>query len=153
MMRRSRAVAGLITLTGLLSFGPATVSQAASDSACSEPTRAVCATSDAGTAISKDRDGDYATATASEEVSAFWAVENNTDQVQTVRVTLVLDGPGTSEDRTLIGGWEMAPQEIRQGSIELFKVHKKKTPQDTYTWTVTARGTESVSASSTFTVY
>jgi hypothetical protein len=47
----------------------------------------------------------------------------------------------------------MAPGEIRQGTIELFKVHKKNTPKGDYTWTVNASGTESVSATSTFTVY
>lgn len=120
---------------------------------CSEPTQAVCANSDAGTDISKDRDGDYTTATQSENVSAHWDVENNTDQEQTVRVTLILDGPGTSHDRTLIGGWVMAPQELRQGNIHLLKVHPKNTPTGTYTWTVTANGTESVTVSSTFTVY
>jgi hypothetical protein len=131
------------------------VSGAAADTAqaCSEPTRAVCVTADAGTDVSKDRDGDYTTATTAEEVAAFWAVGNNTDETQTVRVRLVLDGPGTSEDRTLVGGWVMSPGEIRQGIIELFKVHKKNTPRGVYTWTVSASGNESVSATSTFTVY
>jgi hypothetical protein len=120
---------------------------------CSEPTRAVRVTADAGTDISKDRDGDYTTATTAEEVAAFWSVANNTDATQTVRVSLVLDGTGTSQDRTLIGGWELAPGEIRQGTFELFKVHKNRTPKGVYTWTVTASGNESVSATSSFIDY
>jgi hypothetical protein len=121
--------------------------------ACSEPTGAVCATSDIGTDISKDRDGDYTTATTSQVVTAFYAVANQSTETQTVHVRLILDGPGTSEDTAFIGGWVMEPDEIRQGSIELFKVHKKNTPAGEYTWTVTARGVESVSAMSTATVY
>jgi hypothetical protein len=143
----------LISVVGALVVGPTSAVAADTAQACSEPTRAVCVISDAGTSIAKDRDGDYTTATTSEDVAAFWAVDNNTDQTQTVRVRLVLDGPGTSEDLTLIDGWEMAPGEIRQGTIELFKVHKKNTPKGDYTWTVNASGTESVSATSTFTVY
>jgi hypothetical protein len=113
----------------------------------------VCAVSDAGTDVTKDDDGDYTTATHTEEVAGFWAVENNTDQAQTVRVRLVLNGPGTSHDETFIGGWQLGPQEIRQGTIGLFRVHRKQTPTGTYTWTVTADGAESVSAISSFTVY
>lgn len=152
-MRRSLTAAIVVALTGLFTVGTTAVSVAAASRACGEPTRAVCVTSDAGTSISKDRDGDYTTATTSEEVAAFWAVANNSDQTQTVRVRLELDGPGTTEDQTFIGGWEMAPDEIRQGTIELFKVHKKNTPKGVYCWTVTGNGIESAIATSTFTVY
>src|SRR5918996_44590 len=148
---RSRFVLPVVIAAGLV----ATAGPAAADTAqaCSEPTRAVCVTSDAGTDISKDRDGDYTTATNSETVSAFYAISNNTDETQTVRARLVLDGPGTSQDTAFIGGWVLAPDEIRQGTIELFKVRKKDTPAGIYSWTVIANGTESVSATSTFDVY
>ena len=152
-MRKWFPLSVLIAIVGALVVGPASLAAANAAHACSDPTRAVCVDADAGTSTDKDRDGDYTTATNSEEVAAFWAVANNTDETQTVRVRLVLDGPGTSEDQTLIGGWVMSPGEIRQGTIELFKVHKKNTPRGDYTWTVSGSGNESVSATSTFTVH
>jgi hypothetical protein len=153
-MRILRAPIPVIAaMVGGLVLGQGGVAAADTAQACSEPTRAVCVITDVGTDIAKDRDGDYTTATNSEDVTAFWAVHNNTDQPQIVRVRLVLDGPETAKDVTLIGGWELMPDEIRQGSIYLFKVHKKDTPAGDYTWTVTASGTESVSATSVLTVY
>lgn len=153
-MRKVRARnLALIAVVGGLVVGQGGTAGADTAHACSEPTRAVCVTADVGTDISKDRDGDYTTATNSENVAAFWAVANNTDQPQTVRVRLVLDGPGTAKDRTLIGGGGLLPDEIRQGTIDLFEVHKKDTPAGDYTWTVTASGIESVSATSVLTVY
>ena len=150
MKRRSPIAA--TGIAAVLTIALAGGALAADAQACSEPTRAVCVTSDAGTDISKDRDGDYTTATNSQVVSGFWAVSNNTGETQTVHATLRLDGPGTAYDRTYIGGWVMTPGEIRQGTIELFKVQKKDVPAGAYTWTVEARGVESVSAASTFTV-
>lgn len=155
-MRLSRPRTTRLAVTGCVAAGllavPA-VSEAAFDTNCSQPSRAVCATSDAGSAdFKKDSDGNYTTLTRNEYAAAFWSVQNNTDQPQTVNATLVLDGPGTAQDRTLTMSWVLAPDELKQSFGSLFKAQPQNVPAGTYTWTVTATGAETVSASSTFTV-
>lgn len=52
----------LTMLVLVLAVGAAPAARADTATGCSEPTRAVCVTSDAGADWSKNRDGDYTTA-------------------------------------------------------------------------------------------
>ena len=151
-MRRFLALSALTPLVGAFMISTAPKAVADFAHACSTPDGTLCANADAGVDdVSKDPDGDYTTATNSQDVSAFFAVENRSSQTQSVTITLVLDGPGTSMDRTLILNRDVAPGDISQGNVALFKVHKK-TPNGSYSWTVTGAGTETASATSIFTV-
>jgi hypothetical protein len=155
MMYRSVGVALAALVSALALVSPV----AATNSDACSPSRDICVTSSSGTATNKDKDGDFSTVTQSEELSLFYSVFNNAETAQTVHVTVVLDGPGTARDATLVDEdvrleAPTSPRTGTEGVQDRFaeQVKHRDWPAGAYSLTVTASGSESVSTTSTFTI-
>jgi hypothetical protein len=127
----------------------ATVANATTATVRSVPNGDVAVTVSVGSLTDRDRDGDFNTATKNDIASLFYAVANNSDVAQTIRVDYALDGPGTARDRTFSQAVSLAPGGIHQDREE-FKV-KNMTADGEYVLTITGSGTESATARATFT--
>jgi hypothetical protein len=105
----------------------------------------------------KDKDGDPDTLTQADNLHIFFSVFNQAEFAQTVRVTVVLDGPGAFQDLTLVdeevelAGCDVTCTASRQGTFSL-KVRHKDWPAGTYSLSVTGSGSETATAVTTFTV-
>lgn len=143
------AVVGLV-VSSFLALAP--LAQADTQRARSVPNGDIAVDSSSGSLSDRDKDGDFNTLTQADKGTLFYAVANQTQAAQTVQVTVVLDGPGTAQDATLVDeGVVIGPNDIRQDSFE-FKVRHKDWPEGTYSLSVTGSGTESATAVSTFTI-
>ena len=127
--------------------------------AVSAPNGDVGATSSSGATTNKDKDGDFNTVTQSDRLGVYWGVFNHVALAQTIRITVVLDGPGTAGDMTLIdedvffGPWTPSPGSTIAQDFTEIQVRRKDWPAGTYSLSVTGSGSsESVTATSTFTV-
>jgi hypothetical protein len=155
-MRRLAYLTSATLATALLvpALAPATNARA-----CSVPNEDVCVSSSSGTATNKDRDRDFSTVTQSEELRFHYSVANTAVAAQTIRVTVVLDGPGTVQDAILVdedvaldGPSPTGGADFVQGSFSS-QVKHKTWPEGTYSLSVTGSGSEeSVTATSTFTI-
>ena len=97
-----------------------------------------------GVVDGKDKDGDFNTLTQADRLSLFYSVVNNTDNAQTVHITVVLDGPGTARDMTLVDedvllGASGSPDDLAQNRFE-FKIKRKDWPEGSCTLSVTGSG-------------
>jgi hypothetical protein len=126
--------------------------------AVSAPNGDVWISSSSGSTTNKDKDGDFNTVTQADRLGLHWSVSSTTAFAQTIGITAVLDGPGSAQDMTLVdedrafGPW--TPEQggtIEQDFTEL-QVKRSDWPAGTYALTVTATGSETVSATSTFTI-
>jgi hypothetical protein len=124
----------------------------------SEPNGDLSATSSSGALTDKDHDGDFNTVKAGDRLGLFWAVSNNVPMAQTIHVTAVLDGPGTTADMTLVdqdfdfGPWTNPGGSTIEQDFTEFQVKRQGWPEGTYFLTVTGSGSEDVIATSSFTV-
>jgi hypothetical protein len=126
--------------------------------ACSVPNGDVCVSSSSGTATDKDHDSNFSTVTQSEELRFHSSVANTSPVAQTIRWTVVLDGPGTVRDATLIdedvalAGPGPQGADFTQRNFS-FQVKHKTWPEGEYFLHATGTGSsESVTATSTFTI-
>ena len=126
--------------------------------ALSAPNGDLWATSSSGAVTDKDRDGDFNTVRASDRIRMHWSVSHSVPAAQTIHITAVLDGPGTEADMTLVDQdfafWpspDFFVRDLHQAGTEL-QVNRKDWPEGTYSFIVTASGSEAVTATSTFTV-
>ena len=132
---------------------------AASDQAVSEPNGDISARGQAIADLGSDRDGDGDpdTLTHADNLHIFFSVFNLAEFAQTVRVTVVLDGPGDFQDLTLVdeevelAGCDVTCTAGRQGTFSL-RVKRKSWPAGTYSLIVTGSGSETATAIPTFTV-
>ena len=125
--------------------------------ATSLPNGDLRATSSSGTVTNKDRDNDGDTLTKGDELSLFWSVSNCADFAQTIHITVVLDGPGTTGDMTFVDEDRFFEASGDQGcdieqDFTRLQVKHQHFPAGTYSWSVTGSGSESVTATSTFTI-
>ena len=135
--------------------------QASTARAESTPNGDVGVISSSGTSTNKDKDGDFNTATQGDRLGLFYAVDNGTEEAQTVHITVALDGPGTDRDETLVDeDVTLGPKcpndgslctDIAQDRFE-FQIKRKTWPEGSYSLSVTGAGTETATAVSTFTV-
>lgn len=144
------------SVAAVLAFAP--LASADTVTALSAPNGDLRATSSSGSLTNKDKDGDFNTLTQADRLSLFYAVSNRTASEQTVRVTVALDGPGTERDMTLLdedvplpGADPAQGAGLTQGSFD-FQVKHKSWPEGTYSLSVTGSGSETVTATSTFTI-
>jgi hypothetical protein len=112
--------------------------------------------SSSGSLTDKDKDADFNTLTQADTLSLFYAVANQTDEAQTIHITVVLDGPGTTRDMTLVDqdvlvGAQGSLDDIAQNAFQ-FKIKHRDWPEGSYTLSVTGEGTESATAASTFSI-
>lgn len=153
----------LVSLLVSLFLVPATFAQADTQRAFSEPNRDIQALSSSGAQAGSnhDKDGDFNTVTQADKGSLVYAVFNQADFAQTVHVTVVLDGPGTAQDATLVDeDVALGPSCPQDGSVCTdgtqdrfeFRVKQKDWPAGTYSLSVTGSGSETATATSTFTV-
>ena len=147
----------LVTLgVALLALPP--IAAADTVIARSAPNGDVTATSSSGSSTDKDKDGDFNTLTQADQLGLFWAVSNNSATAQTIRITVVLDGPGTARDMTLVdenvffGPWTPEQGSTMEQDRFEFQVKRKDWPAGPYFLSVTGSGSESVTATSTFTI-
>jgi hypothetical protein len=155
-MRRFACLTSAAAVTALLALAPS--ASATNARACSVPNREVCVSSSSGTATNKDRDNDFSTLTQSEELGFHVTVANTAPFPQTIRWTVVLDGPGTVHDATLIDEDVALEGPSPTGGADFvqrnfsFQVKHKTWPEGTYSLSVTGSGSETVTATSTFTI-
>jgi hypothetical protein len=147
------ALAGL-ALSFFVALAPA--AQADTVRVRSQPNGDLGITSSSGSLTDKDKDGDFNTLTKADTLSLFYAVANLTEEAQTVHITVVLDGPGTVRDTTLVDedvliGARGSLDDIDQNSFE-FQIKRNDWPEGSYSLSVTGSGTESATATSHFTV-
>jgi hypothetical protein len=157
---------GRLTVVGLvisLSLALAPLAQADTQRASSEPNRDIQAISSSGAQAGSnhDKDGDFNTVTQADKGILSYAVFNQAEFAQTVHITVVLDGPGTAQDATLVDEdvalGPSCPQDGSvctdgtQGGFE-FRVKQKDWPAGTYSLSVTGSASETATAVSTFTV-
>ena len=146
---------GRLTVVGLvisMGLALAPLAQADTQRARSEPNGDIAVDSSSGATTDRDKDGDFNTVTQADRGTLFYAVANQTQETQTVHVTVVLDGPGTAQDATLVDeSIVIGPNDIHQDAFG-FKVRHKDWPEGTYSLSVTGSGTESATAVSTFTI-
>ena len=117
----------------------------------------VGATSSSGSTTNKDKDGDFNTVTQSDRLGVYWGVFNHVALAQTIRITVVLDGPGTTGDMTFVDEDRFFEASGDQGcdieqDFTRLQVKHQHFPAGTYSWSVTGSGSESVTATSTFTI-
>ncbi|MPZ92952.1 MAG: hypothetical protein GEU68_15265 [Actinobacteria bacterium] len=139
----------------------APLAQADTQRARSAPNGDIATTSSSGALSNRDKDQDFNTLTQADKGSLFYSVFNQADFGQTVHVSVVLDGPGTAQDATLVDEdvalGPSCPQDGslctdgEQGRFE-FKVRQKDWPAGTYSLSVTGSASETATAVSTFTV-
>ena len=154
-MRRFTWLTSAALLAGLVALAPS--ASATNARACSAPNRDVCVSSSSGTGTNKDRDNNFSTLTQSEELRFHTSVANTSQVAQTIRWTLVLDGPGTVRDATLIDEDVALDGPGPQGADFVqrnfsFQVKHKDWPEGTYALSVTGSGSETVTTTSTFTI-
>ena len=149
MRWRVRTPMLLVLLIALAVAVWSSVASATTSSVRSEPNGDLRVTVSAGSVTDRDRDGDPDTATKNDTASLFFAVVNQSAVTQTVRIDYVLDGPGTGLDKALTKSVVLEPNGIHQEREEL-KL-RQGTPLGQYALTVTASGTETATASGTFT--
>jgi hypothetical protein len=125
------------------------VASATTSQVRSEPNGDLGVTVSVGSLTDRDRDSDFNTVTKNDIASMFFAVANNADITQTVRIDYALDGPGTALDRAFTKEVVLAPGDIHQEREE-FKVGNR-TPKGVYSLTVTGSGTETATTTATFT--
>jgi hypothetical protein len=136
----------------------APVAAADNVSARSTPNGDVTAFSSSGASTDKDHDGDFNTVKAGDRLGLHWAVSNNVPMAQAIHVTAVLDGPGTEADMTLVdqdfdfGPWTNPGGSTIEQDFTEFQVKRRGWPEGTYFLRVTGSGSETVTATSTFTV-
>jgi hypothetical protein len=124
----------------------------------SEPNGHLSATSSSGALTDKDHDGDFNTVKAGDRLGLFWAVSNNVPMAQTIHVSAVLDGPGTTADMTLVdqdfdfGPWTNPGGSTIEQDFTEFQVKRTGWPEGRHFRTVTGSGSEEVLATSSFTV-
>jgi len=99
----------------------------------------------------RDHDGDFNTCGKGDTASLLHAVFNQSETTQTFRVDTVLDGPGTTFDRTTSIDVVLAPDQIYDVT-ETFRVENKRTPLGQYTLSVTASASETVATSASLVV-
>ncbi len=117
----------------------------------SEPNRDIGLTVSVGCqGTNRDKDNDQDTCTNGDTAALFFAVFNQSDVTQTIRIDYVLDGPGTELDHVFTKDVVLEPDDGHQERDEL-RV-KKATPLGEYTLTVTASGSETASTSASATV-
>jgi hypothetical protein len=153
---------GRLTVVGLvvsLFLALAPLAQADSDQDVSEPNGDISARGQSVASSDKDKDGNADTLTHSDNLHIFFSVFNLAEFAQTVRVSVVLDGPGTFQDLTLVDeDVDLGPHctgglctDSRQGIFSL-KVKRNKWPAGTYSLRVTGAGSETAIAVPTFAV-
>jgi hypothetical protein len=103
-----------------------------------------------GSETDRDHDGDFNTVTKNDIAARFYAVANNSSITQTIRIDVVVDGPGTAFDQAFTHEAVLAPTDIYQ-TKENFKVTRDM-PPGPYTLTVTGSGTETATASAFYTL-
>lgn len=153
-----RAAAALLVVA--LSFGLAPAAQADTQRAESGPEGHIWLTSSSGATTDRDRDRDFNTLTQADKGIFFYSVFNQAEFPQPVRITVSVDGPGTAQDAVLLDEvFELGPAcqpggvctDSQQGTFR-FKVMRRDWPAGGYALHVTASGSESATAVSTFTV-
>jgi hypothetical protein len=123
----------------------------------SQPNGDISAGSSSGALSNRDKDADFNTMTQADKGSLHYDVANLAAFPQTIHITVVLDGPGTAQDATLVDedvDFEACTEvctDIDQSNFE-FKVRHKDWPAGTYSLIVTGSGSETATAVSTFTV-
>ena len=135
------------------------LAQADTQSARSAPNGDISVRAQSVASTDKDNDGNWDTLTHGDDLHIFFSVFNLADFAQTVHVSVVLDGPGTFEDLTLVDeDVAMGPHctgglctDSRQGIFSP-KVKRNQWPAGPYSLTVTGSGSETATAVSTFTV-
>lgn len=126
---------------------------ATTSSVRSEPNGDIALTVSVGCgATDRDKDGNFDTCTKGDTASLFYAVFNQSDVTQTIRIDYVLDGPGTALDGAFTEEVVLAPGGDHQ-QLEELRIENKKTPLGQYTVTITASGSETASTSATLTVH
>ena len=148
-----------LTLAGLLMsllVALAPTAQADTVRVLTQPNGDLQITSSSGSLTDKDKDADFNTLTQADRLSLFYAVANLTEEAQTVHITVVLDGPGTAQDATLVDegvliGAQGSLDDIAQNRFE-FMIKHKNWPEGAYSLSVTGSGTETGTAVSTFSV-
>jgi hypothetical protein len=155
-MRRFACLTSAAVVIVLVALAPS--ASATNARACSVPNEDVCVSSSSGTSTNKDRDNNFSTLTQSEVLRFHSSVANTSQVAQTIRWTVVLDGPGTVRDATLIdedvaldapgpSGADFVQRNLS------FQVKHKDWPEGTYLLHATGTGSsESVTATSTFTI-
>jgi len=148
----SRLIVLGLVVSLFLALAP--LAQADNQRASSEPNGDIFVTSSSGALSDRDKDGDFNTLTQADRGTLFYAVANQTQEAQTVHVMVVLDGPGTAQDATLVDkDIVIGPNDIDQVPFGFeFKVRSKDWPAGTYSLSVSGSGSESVTVVSTFTV-
>lgn len=155
-MRRLAWLASGGLVIAALALAP--VAAADTVSARSTPNGDLSATSSSGALTDKDHDGDFNTVKAGDRFGLFWSVSNNVPMAQAIHVTAVLDGPGTEADMTLVdqdfdfGPWTNPGGSTIEQDFTEFQLKRSEWPEGTYFLSVTGSGSESVTATSTFTV-
>lgn len=155
-MRRFACLTSAGLVTALMALAP--LASADNVTARSVPNGDVGAMSSSGSVTDKDKDSDFNTLTQGDRLSLFYSVANHSATAQTIRVTVVLDGPGTARDVTLVdedvslrGHQPVGGSDFVQGRFE-FQVKHKDWPEGVYSLRVTGSGSETVTATSTFTI-
>jgi hypothetical protein len=151
----------MLGLVGALLLALVPVAHADTQRARSVPNGDILVDSSSGAITDRDKDGDFNTVTQADKGSLFYSVFNQAEFAQTVHVTVILDGPGTAQDATLVDEdvalGPSCPQDGSlctdgtQGRFE-FKVRHKDWPAGTYSLSVTGSGSETATAASTFTI-
>lgn len=153
---------GVVGLVISLVLALAPLARADTQRAFSQPSRDIQAISSSGAQAGSnhDKDGDLNTLTQADNGSLFYAVFNQAEFAQTVHITVVLDGPGTARDATLVDeDVALGPSCPQDGSLCTdgeqdgfeFRVKQKDWPEGAYSLSV-ASGSESATAVSTFSV-
>ena len=145
-----------VAVGALLALSPIAVADTVR--ARSVPNGDVWATSSSGSLTDKDNDGDFNTATQADRLGLFWSVSNSAATAQTIHITVVVDGPGTARDMTLVdedrffGPWTPEQGNTIEQEFSEVQVKRKDWPAGTYSLSVTGSGSETVTATSTFTI-
>jgi hypothetical protein len=158
-MRQFARITVSILVIGL-SFGLAPAAQADTQRAESEPNGHIWLTSSSGATTNRDRDQNFNTLTQADKGVFFYSVFNQAEFAQPLHITVSVDGPGTTQDAVLVNQvFDLGPAcqsgtvctDSQQATFP-FKVQRSDWPAGVYTLTVTASGSESATAVSTFTV-
>ena len=150
-MRKSRfRLTAAVLMVALLVLVP--VAAASTVTVHSTPNGDITATASSGSLTNKDKDDDFDTLTQADRLGLFWSVANNTDADQTIHVTVVLDGPGTTRDTTVVDEDVVVPAHDLTQAFSEVQVKHKDWPAGSYSWSVTGSGSETATATSTFTI-
>jgi hypothetical protein len=160
MRGTSRLVVTAAGLVVALSVTAMPTAQASTQIVRSQPNEDLGVISSSGADTNRDGDGDFNTATKSDNGGLHYSVFNLADFGQTVHVRVELDGPGTIRDAVLVDeDVALGPcppggpcTESAQANFD-FRVQTKDWPAGTYALSVTGTGSETATAVSTFTVH